>query len=195
MLMKSNRVAAIAAGVVALAACSCGPTAPSTGTVRVLLTDAPIDMMGVKAVDVTVDGVWLFGAGTDSASATPLLVSGDSVSGGLNLNLLDYQAGKVALAATGDVPVGGYSRVRMHVTSATLVRDDDGDPATPDQVDPIFVPSGKVDVPVYFLVSGGATTEITLDFNAQLSVQVDSTPGQQGYILRPVITPVGARHS
>ena len=37
------------------------------------------------------------------------------------------------------------------------------------------------------------TLELTLDFDAEASVQVNATPGQHPYILRPVITPVGMR--
>src|SRR5262249_59663762 len=111
---------------------------------------------------------------------------------GLTLNLLDFQSGRTDLAASANVSAGSYHKVRMQITSASLVRDDDNNPATPDRVDPIDVPSAKVDVPVSFNVSAGATTDVPLDFNAQLSVQVNSTPGQHPYVLRPVINAVGA---
>jgi hypothetical protein len=88
----------------------------------------------------------------------------------------------------GDVPAVEYSKIRFVVSAAELVMDDDGDPMTPDVVEPIFNPSGKVDVPVAFLVSeGGDDMSITLDFDAELSVQVNTTNGQHPYILRPVI--------
>ena len=148
-------------------------------------------MTGVKAVNVTLTSMSLFAAAADSGEGRPLVVSGATPATGLTLNLLDYQSGKTALAAVGDVPAGAYQKIRMNIAAASLARDDDGNPATPDKVDPIFVPSGKVDVPVSFTVSPGAATDVTLDFNAQLSVQVNSTP-VQGYILRPVITPVRA---
>ncbi len=65
-------------------------------------------------------------------------------------------------------------------------------PNTPDVVDPIFVPSGKVDVPRPFTIAGGEGVDLTLDFDASLSVQVNEAQGQQEFILRPVITPVSA---
>ena len=73
----------------------------------------------------------------------------------------------------------------------SLVQGGDGDPLTPDVTVPIFNPSGKVDIPVPFVVSAGDETTLTLDFDAQLSVQVNQTNGQHPYILRPVINLVG----
>jgi len=110
--------------------------------------------------------------------------------GDLVVNLLDYQNEQVLLIATGDVPDGDYARIRMLVSQAELVRDDDGDPDTPDIIEPIFNPSDKVDVPVAFTLSNGENMEITLDFDAALSVQVNQTNGQHPYILRPVINVV-----
>ena len=103
------------------------------------------------------------------------------------VNLLDYQNGEAVLLATGDVPAGEYSKIRLVVSDAELVMDDDDDPVTIDVVEPIFNPSGKVDIPLPFLVTAGMDMSITLDFDAELSVQVNTTGGQHAYILRPVI--------
>ncbi len=43
-----------------LAGCSSGTTSPSHGSVAVLLTDAPIDLTGVKAVNVTLKDMILY---------------------------------------------------------------------------------------------------------------------------------------
>jgi hypothetical protein len=51
------------------------------------------------------------------------------------------------------------------------------------------IDSNKVDVPIQFQVSVGGTSNLTLDFNAAASVQVNQT-GSGQYILRPVVTPV-----
>jgi hypothetical protein len=48
---------------------------------------------------------------------------------------------------------------------------------------------------VVFSVSGGEETDITLDFDAELSVHVNSTPGQHPYILRPVINVAGMQNN
>jgi len=162
-------------------------TLSGNATVSVLLTDAPIDLSGVSAVNVTLIGVSLQTA--DDADGNSMKLSLTS-GGDLVINLLDYQNGQVLLIATGDVPDGDYAKIRMLVSQAELVRDDDGDPDTPDIVEPIFNPSHKVDVPVAFTLSNGENMEITLDFDAALSVQVNQTNGQHPYILRPVINVV-----
>ncbi len=177
-----------------LAACSSGTTTPSRGNVTILLTDAPLDLAGVKAVNVTLKEMILYpvdegGSSTDACGSTMTLehvVAG----AGLTLNLLDYRNGTTVVIATADVPPGTYARVRMEIESAELVRAG-ASPDSPDQVDPIFVPSGKVDIPVGFTVTAGTPTTVTLDFDAGMSVQVNTTNGQHPYILRPVITAVG----
>ncbi len=182
----------------AMAACSSdSTTTPSRGNVAVLLTDAPLDLTGVKAVNVTLKDVILYpveAAGTSGDSAgTPLEMKNVVAGAGLTVNLLDYRNGNTVVIATADVPPGSYSKLRMEIDAAELVRAG-ATPSDPDLVDPIFVPSGKVDVPVSFTVTAGEPTAVTLDFDAAMSVQVNTTNGQHPYILRPVITPVGASH-
>ncbi len=177
--------------VATLAACSSGTTSPSHGSVAVLLTDAPIDLTGVKAVNVTLKDMILFPPQqTGDSGGAPMTLQNVVSGAGLTVNLLDYQNGKTVVVAAADVPPGTYSRIRMEIESAELVRAG-ATAEDPDQIDPIYVPSGKVDVPVTFTVTASTETDVTLDFDAAMSVQVNSTPGQQAYILRPVITPVG----
>jgi hypothetical protein len=180
--------------VAGLAACSSSTTTASRGNVSVLLTDAPIDLSGVKAVNVTLTDMILYPPEADGmpdgSGGTPMEMQKIVAGAGLTLNLLDYRNGKTVVIATADVPPGSYSRLRMEIASAELVTAG-ATAEDPDQVDPIFVPSGKVDIPVAFTVTAGDTTTVTLDFDAAMSVQVNSTNGQHSYILRPVITPVG----
>lgn len=166
------------------------PTDSGTARVRVLLTDAPIDLSAVSAVNVTFTEftLWPVQTATDGE-----IVMGMPGGGSDTVNLLDYQGGQVTLVASAEVPPGNYQRIRLSISSAELARDDDGDPATPDLVEPIVVPSGKVDVPVAFSVEAGENLEITLDFDAEQSVQVNATAGNPEYLLRPVIVPVGMR--
>ena len=155
-----------------------------SATVSVFLTDAPLDLTTVSAVNVTVTELSLKTAeDADGNSEKLSLVGGDP----WVVNLLDYQDGNVVLMATGDIPAGEYAKIRLEVSSAELVMDDDGDPVTADVIVPIFNASGKVDIPAPFLLTAGSDMSITLDFDAQLSVQVNTTGGQHEYILRPVI--------
>jgi hypothetical protein len=184
--------------VVAVAACSSSSTnnttTPSRGNVSVLLTDAPLDLAGVKAVNVTLTDMILYplevGGTSGDAGGTEMQLKNVVGGAGLTLNLLDYRNGQTVVIATADVPPGTYSKLRMEIAAAELVRAGATD-QDPDLVDPIFVPSGKVDIPVTFTVTAGDATSVTLDFDAAMSVQVNTTQGQHPYILRPVITPAG----
>jgi hypothetical protein len=175
------------------AGCSDDPTSPSTARVSVRLTDAPIDLSTVNAVNVTLDRIILFGdAGMQSDEDgmemdRPTVEDGE----GLMLDLLDFQNGETVTIAVLDVPPGGYQKVRMYVREASLTMNDPTDPTLEIEV-PIDVPSSKVDIPVSFEATGGVNTDVVLDFDAELSVQVNETlGGNKEYILRPVITPVG----
>jgi hypothetical protein len=184
--------------VATMTACTSSTTTPSRGNVAVLLTDAPLDLTGVKAVNVTLKDMILYPPETSGTSSdtggTSMELQNVVAGAGMKVNLLDYRNGKTVVVATADVPPGSYSRIRLEIDSAELVRAGATADAA-DQVDPIFVPSGKVDVPVAFTVTSGEPTAVTLDFDAAMSVQVNATNGQHPFILRPVITPVGASHS
>lgn len=160
-----------------------------SGSVRIMLTDAPLDLASVSAVNVTISEVSLKPVDDEENENQPLTLTGGV---GMVVNLLDYQNGETMLLAMGEVPVGEYDKIRFHVTHAELVRDDDGDPMTPEIVEPIFNPAGKVDIPVMFIVSAGSDEAVTLDFDAALSVQVNQTGGVHPYILRPVINLLGS---
>ena len=177
---------ALLALAVVVTACSSGSVRVD-GQVTVLLTDAPIDLAGVNAVNVTVTGVSLLGDDEDGQERRLDLTTG----GDMVVNLLDYRNGKTVPLATGLVPDGDYSKIRLHVSAAQLARDDDGDPETPDLIEPVFNPSGKVDVVAPFTLSAGDEMTITLDFDAALSIHVNQTNGQHPYILRPVINVAG----
>jgi hypothetical protein len=193
-----------AAGIVGLCSivglAGCNTDTSSMGgrsAVRVYLTDAPLDLAGVHAVNVTLSGVVLYpsDSGTGDTGGIELQSGPISLPGDLTLNLLDFTNGKVTFLGSQALPAGPYDRVRLQVVSAELVRDDDADPTTPDIVEPITVPSSKVDVPVPFKLTADETLDITLDFKAQASVQVTTTNGQHAYLLRPVINLAGMKTS
>jgi len=196
--MKKRTVLATVAliGAAALFACNTGTSSGPSG-VSLYLTDAPLDLAGVSAVNVTVSGVVLYpsDAGTGDEGGIEMESGPISMPGDLTLNLLDFQNGQVTLVGSQTVPSGRYTRVRLQVVSAELVRDDDGDPTTPDIVEPITVPSSKVDVPAPFELTPGENLAITIDFDAQASVQVNTTNGKNAYLLRPVINVAGMKTS
>jgi uncharacterized protein DUF4382 len=184
--------------IAGLVACQTDNSSPSGRSgVSVYLIDAPLDLTGVHAVNVTLSSVELYpsDSGTGDEGGVELESGPISLPGDLTLNLLDFQNGQVSFVGSQTLPAGSYNRIRLQVVSAELARDDDGDPATPDLVTPITVPSGKVDVPVPFTLTAGENLAITLDFNAQASVQVNSTNGKDSYLLRPVINVAGMKQS
>jgi hypothetical protein len=196
--MKTKISTALAAVVTLAGLVGCDTGTSSTGGpghVSVYLTDAPLDLTGVSAVNVTLSGVVLYPSDADAEDTGGIeLESGPiSLPGDLTLNLLDFRNGQTTLLGSQAVPPGSYNRVRLLVVSAELVRDDDGDPLTPDIVEPITVPSSKVDVPVPFELSADESLQLTLDFDAQASVQVNTTNGRNSYLLRPVINLAGTR--
>jgi hypothetical protein len=184
--------------VTAPVACDTGGS-PSGGQagVSVFLTDAPLDLAGVHAVNVSLSAILIYPteAGSEDEGGIELTAGPISFPGDLTLNLLDFQNGQVTFVGSETVPVGAYSRLRLRVVAAELVRDDDGDPATPDVTEPVTIPSGKVDVTAPFELTAGENLAVTIDFDAQASVQVNTTNGKNAYLLRPVINVVGMKAS
>ncbi len=178
---------------------SCNSPSPLSGgqaEVSLYLTDAPLDLAGVSAVNVTLSGVTLYPSdATGEEGGVPMEGGPISLPGDLTLNLLDFQNGHVTFIGSQTVPAGSYNRVRLELVSAEIVRDDDGDPLTPDVTETITLASNKVDVPIPFTVTAGENMEVTIDFDAQASVQVNTTNGNPTYILRPVINVAGMKKS
>ncbi len=154
-----------------------------TGTLQIKMTDAPIDLSTVQSVNVTLTGVSVFPQETTSMmgmsmDAGPIAL----MSFPATFDLLTLTGGATTLLASGPVPAGDYSRIHLDISDATLINKDG-------TTEPLKIDSGKVDVPIAFKVTAGATTTMTLDFNAAASVQVNETGGST-FILRPVVTPM-----
>ena len=154
-----------------------------TGSLQIHLTDAPIDMSDVQSVNVTLTGVVVFPR--DDNDPMALVSDGRPItlmSHPATFDLLTLTGGATALLASGMVPSGDYSRIRLEISDATLVYDDGGSVA-------LKIESQKVDIPIGFHVNTGGQTGLILDFDAAASVQVNET-GPDRFILRPVVTPV-----
>jgi len=154
-----------------------------TGMLQVRLTDAPIDLSTVQSVNVTITGVVVFPEETTNPMGTlvepsPIILMTHPAT----FDLLTLTGGATTLLASGEVPAGTYSRIHLDISDATLVNKD-GTTAS------LQIESNKVDVPIQFQVSAGTNSTVTLDFNAEASVQVNQTGAGQ-FILRPVVTPV-----
>jgi len=176
--------------LVGLVACTeSDVTGTGSGYLNVYLTDAPINLDNVTAVNVEVVAMIAYPACEDpnaDCEGLPLHLVPDEGSDLVIVNLLDYRDGAMILMATEQVPEGRYEKIRMEIAAASLIMDDDQDPDTPDIAEEIFMASDKVDVVIPFAVTAGGDTEVVLDFDAASSVQVNET-GNPKYILRPVI--------
>jgi len=159
-----------------------GQVAAGSGTVRVHITDAPLDLSSVQSVVVTITAVILYPgedpglpSGTPLTGPIPLLTHPES------FDLLTLTGGAVTLLASGEAPAGRYERIRLEVSRADLTWKDG-------TTEPLKLESGKVDVPIPFDLAVGEDAGITLDFDAAASVKVNETASDK-LILRPVVTP------
>ena len=187
--MSARRLAAFALALTTglfITACthnSASQTGSGMGMVNVRMIDAPIDLSNVQSVNVTLTGVTVYPE--ETMNPTGMV----SETGAISLmthpttfDLLTLTGGASALLASGEVPAGDYSRIRLEVSDATLVYKDS-------TTQSLKIESNKVDVPIQFHVTVGADNSVTLDFNAAASVQVNDTASGT-FILRPVVTPV-----
>ena len=189
--LKLSGIILLALGLSLILSCSSDITGTSNGSLQVYITDAPIDFTGVSAVNVTFSGIVLYpedhdaGAGEEAGSMdldiSPAILAHEGT-----INLLDYQDGAVILVGGADIPAGTYSRIRLLVSEVTLVEDDDGDPETPEVVEPVKLSSGKIDIHFGFTLGDGEEADVVLDFDAAESVHINET-GNEKYILRPVV--------
>jgi uncharacterized protein DUF4382 len=183
--MKSLRsVVIIAATAALLFGCGHGGTSSRTGTgmLQVNLIDAPLDLSTVQSVNVTLTGVTVYPRETadpmqNVIEGTPILLMTHPAT----FDLLTLTGGATALLASGEVPAGSYSRIRLDISDATMINTDGS-------TTPLKIESNKVDVPIRFEVGVDTTSTVTLDFNAAASVQVNGTRSGT-FILRPVVTP------
>ena len=156
-----------------------GVSSSGSGQLQVNLTDAPLDMSTVSSVNVAIDGVIVYGAMLNDGSTPPPI---QLMTHPATFDLLTLTGGATDLLASGEVPAGMYNRIRLEIASATM-------DMTDGTTETLKIDSDKVDIPIPFEVAVDETMTITLDFQADASIQVNQT-GNSKYILRPVVTPV-----
>jgi hypothetical protein len=167
-----------------LVGCSGGSASMSVnngkGHIAIHLTDAPLDLSTVASVTVTIESVMVYPGveEIDGSGTSPIVLMTTPAT----FDLLTLTGGATTLLADGDVPAGLYQRIRIGISSATLLFKDD-------RQEDLKIESRKVDIPIPFEVSIDEALVVTLDFDAGASVKVNET-AQDKYILRPVVTPV-----
>ena len=181
-----------------LSTTGCDSSGPGEGTLRLYLTDAPIDDY-VSEVNVTVEAISIINGSvasdadtSDSEEGEELMLIEETQE---QFNLLALQD-SLAFLAEEEIPAGSYSQIRLQVSDVSLVLENG---ETIDDVKcPSCAQSGlKVLLPS-FTVESDAETELALDFNVEESFhlvakgggQITSAEDIQGVNLRPVIKPM-----
>ena len=178
--------------VLGAAACSDGSTGVELSSVRVLLTDAPSDV--IASAEVWISRVYLQG-GDDEETEGGRVDLFNYPETPQYYDLLTLQDGVTAdLTGVVDVDVGLYRTLRLVVDSArvTLVEgvsfEDGTDNAT------LFVPSGSSSG-IKVLLTGdleaveGETTTLTVDFDVDQNFVIQGSLGPGG-VRRIIFTPV-----
>lgn len=151
--------------------------AAGTGSVAILITDAPSD--DFDEINVTTTKIELL---SDSGRVTVF-------EGNRTFNLLDLTDAQI-FAVRDDVPAGVYSKIRLTVTDIVMV-DYNGTNNTGDDtiVEPKLPGNGKLDLNPRgdFAVVAGETLVVQLDMDANKSIHIVQTGNGQHYNFRPVV--------
>jgi len=142
----------------------------STGTVVILLTDAPVDGLSAINLDVT-EATLIGGAGQQQI-----------FSGNKTINLLDLANYDQAIVF-GEVQAGSYTKIRLRVENVELVDKNTGESTFAN-----LPANGKIDLldPSGFAVFPGRTLLVEIDIDANKSIHIVGT-GSGTYQFRPVV--------
>ena len=168
---KSASVLALCLGVGLLGCSHDSTNGVGTGTVRVLMTDAPA---AVEAIHLVVTEVSINGSVGDQGSWE--MLRSDS----LTVDLLTLRNGVFTDLALGTVPSGHYRQIRLKLGAGSTVTVDG-------VVHPLVVPSGLqsgLKIVGDFSVADGGAVVVLLDFDAAKSVH---ETGNGTWMLQPVV--------
>jgi len=174
--MKRISILIACAAMIAVAAgCSTDHTNRSgVGGVRVMMTDAPMD---IDAVNLVIRGVTVHRSGTDDVTGWETV---DAETDSTTFDLMTLRNGVFVTLGVANVPTGHYDQVRLLLgTGSTVVVDG--------VVHPLEVPSGStsgIKLNGDFDVTENRTIEIGLDFDAARSIH---ETGNGRWMMNPVI--------
>jgi hypothetical protein len=161
--MKSTKIFAVfLIAALSLAAFACATASADTGAVEVRVTDAPKG--NVTAIVVTTDQINIHKTDAGNQSGWETVFGGNGSNSSASFDLCQVVGVEEVLAFAGDVPAGKYNQVRMHVVNVNVTVDGEERGAT--------VPSNWIKIVRPFEVTGGNTTTLLLDFDADKSVVV-----------------------
>jgi hypothetical protein len=163
----------------ALVSCG-GSSGPSSGTLNVNLTDAPVD--GASAVVVAFTGIDLQGA--DGALTSITFPSTRYI------DLLKLQGEVTGVLTQGiAVPAGDYQWMRLNVLADKNAQNESYITLTDGTQYPLYIPSGAetgLKLVSAFTVAQGSTTSLLIEFDLRKSIT--APPGQDpNYLLKPTL--------
>jgi len=172
-LRRLRLCALILTSAIIISSCGGGTssgTAPATGTVLFLLTDAPVDELSAIYLEVT-EATLIGGNGQQTI-----------FSGNKTINLLDLAHFNEPIAF-GEVLAGDYTKIRLQILSVELV-----DKVTEKSTFLRLPANGKIDLldQGRFTVFPGRTLVVEIDVDANKSVHIVGT-GNGTYQFRPVV--------
>lgn len=179
----ANKLLGITVLMVSLAVGFTGCESPTeesgTGTLSVLLTDAPFPVELVAEANVTIDSLSIREKG--GGEGDPFLTLSTAQQ---TFNLLDLRNGVTEVLAELDIPIGIYNLVRLHISEANVVLHS-GDTASLD------IPSADKSGLKLFIrpdlhIGNNALSEILLDIDVSKSFVLKGQ-GQTDFTFKPVV--------
>jgi len=154
-----------------------------TGTLRMILVDAPADMEGVESLEIVFDKILIHrGSEIEDPVDGWITVLYDTLPvEQRTFDLMELVNGDFGFLCEEELETGTYTQIRIMYESATLVVD--GEPQN------LFIPSGDqtgIKLVGGFKVNPNVITELTLDFDVAKSLH-EAPPGSGNYMLRPTI--------
>lgn len=187
-IMKGMLTAGLGAVLAMVGLTSCSDTTDpgdtaGTGTLRMILVDAPADMESVESLEVVFEEVLVHrGCEGEECDGEWITVLADTLPiEDRTFELLDLVNGVWATLGEVDLEAGVYTQIRIMLESATLVVDG--------EEQDLFIPSAfqsGIKLVSEFTVDPDVITELTVDFDVAESLH-EAPPGSGNYILRPTI--------
>ena len=139
---------------------SLGPGGSGTGTLVVRLTDAPA---AYDAIVIVVDSVRVHIDSAESVGGWHTISTSPAM-----YDLLQFTGGKDTVIATGEIPAGYYSQLRLYINPSSFI--------VVDGVNlPLVVPSGAesgLKLNIQANIAAGTQYVVALDFDASHSIVV-----------------------
>lgn len=125
-----------------------------TGTLTVLLTDAPTDL---EHLNITISSLSALNVDDSEENWTELNFVGGKES--VYFDLLALYNVTMELSSQ-EIPVGNYTKLRMKIETANATKTDG------EIIEDLQVPSGKIDIIIHFEIDSDETTYLLIDMEA-----------------------------